>query len=98
MPAFEFIFDQALIKAKLHETEHEREGIKNRGRVRKEVSRFNGFRKFFNTNLVRAKVNPAVKELLMGHSIDLDDSYYPPGQDEILQEYLKAVDLLTING
>ena len=27
----------------------------------------------------------------------MDENYYRPGQDEILQEYLKAVDLLTIN-
>jgi integrase len=90
-------FDRILIKAGLRTMEHETETTKIRGRVRKDVSRFNGFRKFFNTNLVRAKVNPQIKEMLMGHSIDLDDNYYKPTADERLQEYLKAVNLLTIN-
>jgi integrase len=96
---FETLLSKALQKSGIIQVEHETETKKSTGRVRKPVSRFNGFRKFFNTNLVRAKVNPAVKEMLMGHSlpIRLDVNYYRPGQDEILQEYLKAVDLLTIN-
>ena len=35
--------------------------------------------------------------MLMGHSIGLGDAYYRPDVGEILDEYLKAVDLLTIN-
>jgi hypothetical protein len=34
--------------------------------------------------------------MVIGHSTGLDSVYYKP-QDEILQEYLKAVDPLTIN-
>ena len=33
----------------------------------------------------------------MGHSIGLGDAYYRPDNNEILEEYLKAIDLLTIN-
>ena len=33
----------------------------------------------------------------MGHSIGLDDQYFTPVESYILQEYLKAVDNLTIN-
>jgi hypothetical protein len=33
----------------------------------------------------------------MGHSIGLDDHYFKPGENDVLQEYLKAVDYLTIN-
>ena len=33
----------------------------------------------------------------MGHSIGLDDHYFTPGDTYVLQEYLKAVDNLTIN-
>jgi hypothetical protein len=49
--------------------------------------------------MVMAKVNPVCKELLLGHraSIGLDDNYFRPNPDEVLQEYLKATDLLTIN-
>ena len=47
--------------------------------------------------MVRAKVSAEAREMLLGHSIGLNKAYYRPGEDEILQEYLKAVDLLTIN-
>ncbi len=35
-------------------------------------------------------------ELLMGHNIGLADSYYRPSEQELLKEYLLAVDLLSI--
>ena len=35
--------------------------------------------------------------MLVGHSTGLDSAYYKPSAGEILQEYLKAVDNLTIN-
>jgi hypothetical protein len=53
-----------------------------------------GFRKFATTNMIKAKVNPEGMEMLLGHSIGLNDSYYKPDDNEILQEYLKAVDCL----
>jgi hypothetical protein len=68
-----------------------------KGSERKAVKRAYGFRKFFNTNLVRAKINIAIKERLLGHSIGLDDNYLRLNEEEVLAEYLKAVDLLTIN-
>ena len=34
---------------------------------------------------------------MLGHSIGLSNSYYRPHPEELLEEYLKAVDLLTIN-
>ena len=33
----------------------------------------------------------------MGHSIGVSDSYYRITEEELLNEYLKAVNLLTIN-
>jgi hypothetical protein len=35
--------------------------------------------------------------MLVGHSTGLDKAYYKPQNDEILTEYLKAADALTIN-
>ena len=35
--------------------------------------------------------------MFMGHSIGLDDHYFKPGENDVLEEYLKAVDMLTIN-
>ena len=65
--------------------------------IRHEVQRNHGFRKFANTQMVQAKVDAAAKEMLLGHSIGLDDKYYRPTPEQLLDEYLKAVDLLTID-
>lgn len=35
--------------------------------------------------------------MLLGHKIGLASCYYKPTEQEMLNEYLKAVDLLTIN-
>jgi integrase len=58
-------------------------------------------RKFFNTALMNSDVAYTFKELLMGHSIKLDNVYYDKenekSQQKILLEYMKAIDALTIN-
>ncbi|HEY7573509.1 MAG TPA: tyrosine-type recombinase/integrase [Nitrososphaeraceae archaeon] len=88
---------ELLIVAGIRSIEHLTETQTTSGRLRKEVKASHGFRKFATTNMIRAKVNPEAREMLLGHSIGLSDSYYRPDANEILQEYLKAVDLLTIN-
>ena len=35
--------------------------------------------------------------MLLGHKIGLASAYYKPTEQEMLNEYLKAVNLLTIN-
>ena len=47
--------------------------------------------------MVRAKVNAEARKMLLGHSIGLSDSYYKPDTSEILEEYMKAINYLTIN-
>jgi integrase len=96
------ILSALVVKAGIAEVNHsyrelERTGQKNRGSERKVARRSHAFRKFFNSNLVRAQVGYGKKERLLGHSLKLDDSYLRLNEEEILQEYLKAVDLLTIN-
>ena len=36
-------------------------------------------------------------KILMGHDTGLEKSYYKPSEKDILEDYLKVVDLLTIN-
>jgi hypothetical protein len=36
-------------------------------------------------------------ELLLGHNIGISRSYYRPSEKELLEDYLKAVDSLTLN-
>jgi predicted ATP-dependent Lon-type protease len=47
--------------------------------------------------LVDSKLNPEIREMLLGHKIGLASCYYKPTEQEMLKEYLKAVGLLTIN-
>jgi hypothetical protein len=67
------------------------------GRHRNKIARTHGFRKFVNTTMVNARLNDTIRNMLLGHSTDLDDVYYKPKPDDLLQEYLKVVDMLTIN-
>jgi hypothetical protein len=36
-------------------------------------------------------------EILMGHSTGISDPYHRATEDELLEDYLKAVDFLTIS-
>jgi integrase len=58
-----------------------------------------GFRKFYKTRAEQA-MKPINVEVTMGHNLGLGVSacYYKPTDREVLEDYLKAVDLLTING
>jgi hypothetical protein len=47
--------------------------------------------------MVNANLKPVVKEMLLGHKTGLDTVYYKPEEGELLQEYVKAIDYLTIN-
>ena len=62
-----------------------------------EVAMTHGFRKFFTTQLINSKVNPEIREMLLGHKIGLTSSYYRPTEQEMYAEYEKSVNSLTIN-
>jgi integrase len=63
----------------------------------KDVKAAHGFRKFFTTQLVNSKINPEIREMLLGHKIQLMSAYYRPTEEEMYQEYEKAVNHPTIN-
>jgi integrase len=56
-----------------------------------------GFRKFFTTQLINSKVNPEIREMLMGHKIGLASCYYRPSEQEMYAEFEKSIDNLTID-
>jgi integrase len=64
---------------------------------KKNIAVAHGFRKFFTTQLVSSRVNPEIREMLLGHKIGLASAYYRPTEEEMYQEYTKAVNNLTIN-
>lgn len=80
------------IQQEEHQTEN---SIK--GSIRKDAPRAHAFRIFFNTTMVKQKVSAEARQMLMGHTLGLNDAYYKPSSNDILLAYLKAVDMLTIN-
>lgn len=64
---------------------------------KKDIAVAHGFRKFFTTQLVNSKINPEIREMLLGHKIGLASAYYRPTEQEMLDEYQKATNDLTIN-
>jgi hypothetical protein len=83
-----------LIKCGLRQAEHPTEHKK---RVRKSISLANGFRKHVISTFIEAGLNHEIRELLVDHAIGLDASYFRPSEDQVLREYLKAEQLLTID-
>ena len=63
----------------------------------KELPICHGFRKFFTTQLINTRINPEIREMLLGHKIGLTGVYYKPTEEEMYSEYEKAIDSLTIN-
>jgi len=55
------------------------------------------FRKYFETNALNSMKILNVK-LLMGHDTGLEKSYYKPVEKDLLQDYFRAIDFLTIYG
>jgi hypothetical protein len=43
-------------------------------------------------------MKPINVEITMGYDIGISASYYKPTEREVLEDYLKAIPLLTING
>ena len=90
---------QKIVQAGLRDIDHV--GNMEGSKMRKDIPLIHGFRKFFNTALMNADVNLSFKELLMGHTIKLDDVYYDKNNEKsrakLLDEYCKAIDYLTIN-
>ena len=66
------------------------------GKKRHEWKAAHGFRKFYKTR-TEQMMKPINVEITMGHDIGVSASYYKPTEHEVLQDYLKAIDLLTIN-
>lgn len=51
-------------------------------------------RKFYKSN-AEQYMKSLVVEILIGHSVGVSDAYYKPTNKELLQEYLKAIPVLT---
>ena len=65
------------------------------GKRRHEFQADHGFRKFFKSACERQMKSLHV-EMLMGHDIGLAANYYRPTEEELMDDYTKAVADLTI--
>jgi hypothetical protein len=62
----------------------------------RELKGAHGLRKFYQTTAEKVMKSINV-EITMGHNIGITASYYKPNEIEILDDYLKAVDLLNFS-
>ena len=75
------------------------QGIRKKAELKRNRYEFqadHGLRKWFKTRCEIARMKSINIEKLMGHSIGISDSYYRVTEDELLEDYLKAVPVLTI--
>jgi len=68
----------------------------NQNKKRHEFKAAHGFRKYFRTQCENV-LKPGNMSLLMGYDLGVTSSYYKPTEKELLNDYLKSVDLLTVN-
>jgi hypothetical protein len=67
------------------------------GMKRHEWKGSHGYRKFYKSRAEQV-MRPINVELTIGHDLGVSECYYKPNPRELLDDYLKAVPLLTING
>ena len=67
------------------------------GKKRHDFKSTHAFRKIFETRCQRAKMNHNNIKILMDHSLGESQNYHRPTEDELFEDYINAIDLLTIN-
>ncbi len=83
-----------LVKLGIRDVNHDPDSHKNR----KDVKVCHGFRKFFSNQCINSELLTERRWLLEGHNLKANDnSYVRQHQGQLLTEYMKAVDNLTIN-
>jgi integrase len=71
---------------------------KPHGTIRNDVPIAHGFRKFFTSQLVKSDVKSELRWLLEGHNLKANDPAYVRTQEEdLLEQYQKGIDNLTID-
>ena len=66
------------------------------GKKRHSFSAVHSFRKWFKTRCEIGGMKPINVEKLLSHSIGISNSYYQPTENEVLEDYLKVVNFLSI--
>jgi integrase len=72
--------------------------VRGQKKILHDVMQSHGLRKFFNTQIIVNGINPIYAEAMMGHRQGLAmDSYVKPTVAQMLDEYLKVVESVTID-
>lgn len=77
------------------------QGLRNKlepGKKRHPFQANHSLRKWFKTRCEIAGMKPINIEKLMNHSVGISDSYYRATEQELLEDYLHAIEYLSING
>ena len=77
------------------------QGLRNKlepGKKRHPFQANHSLRKWFKTRCEIAGMKPINIEKLMNHSVGISDSYYRATEQELLQDYLRAIEYLSIGG
>lgn len=91
------------VLSSLEQKQHQQQESTTEEEVKKkkryQVMHYHSFRKMFNTICIKNNVNHSIKEKLMGHkkNQELDYNYFRPSEQQLLEEYLKVIDDLTVN-
>jgi hypothetical protein len=64
---------------------------------RHEFQANHSYRKWFKTRCEMSGMKPINIEILMNHSVGISDSYYRATEQELLEDYLHAVEHLSFN-
>jgi integrase len=94
--ALRWVLASHLIKCGLRDVEHPTAPDSSK-RVRKPISLSKGFRKHVISTFIQAGLNHEIRELIVDHATHLDQNYFRPTEDQVLQEYLKAEPYLSID-
>ncbi|MDG7011598.1 MAG: hypothetical protein JRN11_05925 [Nitrososphaerota archaeon] len=70
-------------------------GLRQERRRRYEWKAAHGYRKWFKTQAEQV-MRPIHVEMLMGHSTGVSSAYYRPTEAQLLEDYLKAVPVLSV--
>jgi hypothetical protein len=67
------------------------------GANRHELKIAHGYRKFYKSRAEQI-MRPINVEITMGHDIGISSSYYKPTEREVLDDFIKVIPMVTING
>ncbi len=67
------------------------------GKKRHPFQAIHCYRKWFKTRCEIAGMKPINCEILLSHNVGISSSYYKPTERELLEDYLKVVNLLSID-